>query len=69
MPFYDLLPTAANNALRDYEKGWEEFNLQIVRSARQTSTPCRAERLFQVVEKGDMTVPMVSIGLKIKSKS
>lgn len=69
LPFYDLLPTAANKALRDYEKGWEEFNLEIVRLARHTNTPCRAERLFQVVEKGDMTVPMVSLGSKIKSKS
>lgn len=69
MPCYDLLPTAANKALRVYEKGWEVFNLQIVRSARQARTPFRAERFFQVVEKGDMTVPMVSIVLKIKSKS
>lgn len=61
MKHYGLFPTEANRALREYEEGWEKFNLDLVRAARETNTPCRAERVFQVVERGEMTIPMVSI--------
>lgn len=63
MRHYGLFPTEANRALKEYEEGWEIFNLELVRSARKTNTPCRAERIFQVVERGEMTIPMVGIPL------
>lgn len=61
MKHYGLFPTEANRALREYEEGWEKFNLDFVGAARETNTPCRAERVFQVVERGEMTIPMVCI--------
>lgn len=61
MRHYGLFPTEANRALREYEEGWEKFNLDLVRAARETNTPCRAERIFQVVESGEITITMVGI--------
>lgn len=65
MRHYGLFPTEANRALKEYEDGWKKFNLDLVQSARQTNTPCRAERIFRVVERGEMTIPMVSIRLDL----
>ncbi|OJI99540.1 hypothetical protein ASPVEDRAFT_81154 [Aspergillus versicolor CBS 583.65] len=58
MPYYHLLPTAANRVLAEYEHGWKEFNLEIINAARKSNTSCRAARMFQVVESGDMTMDM-----------
>ncbi|KAJ9293178.1 hypothetical protein DTO271G3_8122 [Paecilomyces variotii] len=58
MRFYRYLPTAANRALHAYEDGWREFNLDVIGEARKSATPCRAERMFQAVERGEMTTDM-----------
>ncbi|KAJ5974660.1 hypothetical protein N7481_011870 [Penicillium waksmanii] len=58
MPYYHLLPTAANRVLAEYEEGWKKFNLEIVTTARANNTSCRASRMFSIVETGELTLDM-----------
>jgi cytochrome P450 monooxygenase len=37
MRFYRYVPTAANWALKAYEDGWKEFNLDVIGEARKVT--------------------------------
>ncbi|KAI9723332.1 MAG: hypothetical protein M1812_001215 [Candelaria pacifica] len=43
---YGMLPTKAKKQMDRYEKEWRDFNIDIVKNARETDTRCPAEKIY-----------------------
>ncbi|KAI9701261.1 MAG: hypothetical protein M1836_001931 [Candelina mexicana] len=47
---YGMLPTKAKKQMDKYEKEWRDFNVDLVKKARETNTRCPAEKIYNGFE-------------------